>query len=200
MTCKIKTNVRFLKFSRSFHQLNNFMNKVQEIEWEKCCVCGSEEKDNQRSTTKGIEALAGQFVEFWKNGLLLFDPAKTTTSYNVEKDGTEHPDFERFMLKKSAKYHHSYHIRYSPYNLARQKKSLRSNNKKAEGEQSGAFLRLSTGPNSRGSSNSAIPGPICIVCGEHDTTENVHAAGAFHTSKSKLNAEQVMKLTKVGEI
>ena len=46
------------------------------------------------------------------------------------------------------------HIRYSPYNLARKKKSLRSRNKKAELGQSSAFLRSSMGSNSRGSSSS----------------------------------------------
>ena len=51
------------------------------------------------------------------------------------------------------------------------------------------------GSNSRGSSSSAIPNPICIVCSEHDAIENVHAAEAFHASKSKLNSEHVMKLT-----
>ena len=35
----------------------------------------------------------------------------------------------------------------------------------------------------------------CVICGEHDAIENVHAAGAFHASKSKLNSEHVMKLT-----
>ena len=97
------------------------------------------------------------------------------------------------MLRKSAKYHHNCHIRYSPYNLARKKKSLRSKNKKAEVGQSSAFLRSFMGSNSRASSNSAIRNLICIICGEHDAM--VHAAGAFHASKSKLNREHVMKLT-----
>ena len=170
------------------------MNEVQEIEWEECCVCDGKEKGDLPSTTKGIVTLAGQFVEIWKNGLLPFDPAKIITNYVVGEDGTEHPDFERVMLRKSAKYHHNCHIRYSPYNLARKKKSLRSKNKKAEVGQSSAFLRSSMGSNSRGSSSSAIPNPICIVCSEHDAIENVHAAEAFHASKSKLNSEHVMKL------
>ena len=34
-----------------------------------------------------------------------------------------------------------------------------------------------------------------MIGGEHDTIENVCAAGAFHASKSKLNSEHVMKLT-----
>ena len=100
------------------------MYEVQEIEWEKCCVCDGKEKEDLRSTTKEIVTLAGQFVEFWKNGLLPFDPANITTDYVVGEDGTEHPHFERVMLRKSAKYHHNCHIRYSPYNLARKKKSL----------------------------------------------------------------------------
>ena len=77
---------------------------------------------------------------FWKNSLLPFDPAKITNNY-VVGDGTEHLDFERVMLRKSGKYHHNCHIRYSPYNLARKKKSLRSKNKKAEVAQSSAILR-----------------------------------------------------------
>ena len=121
-------------------------------------------------------------MEFWKNGLLPFDPVKITANYLVGEDETEHPDFERVMLRKSAKYHHNCHIRYSPYNLARKKKSLRSKNKKVEVGQSSA------------SSSSAIPNPICIICGDHDAIENVHAAGTFHASKSKLNSEHVMKL------
>ena len=95
------------------------MNEVQEIEWEQCCVCDGKKKGDLRSTTKGI--VTGQFVEFWKNGLLPFDSAKITTNYVVEQDGTEHPDFECFMLRKSAKYHHNCYIRYLPYNLATKK-------------------------------------------------------------------------------
>ena len=60
-------------------------------------------------------------MEFWKNGLLPFDPVKITTNYVVGEDETEHPDFERVMLRKSAKYKHNCRIRYSPYNLARKK-------------------------------------------------------------------------------
>ena len=53
------------------------------------------------------------------------------------------------------------------------------------------------GSNSRASSNSAIPNPICIICSEHDATENVDAAGVFDASKSRLNSKSkhVMKLT-----
>ena len=75
------------------------MNEVQEIEWEECCLCDGEEKGDLRSTTNGIVTLAGQFVEFWKNGLLPFNLAKITTNYVVGEDGTEHPDFERVMLR-----------------------------------------------------------------------------------------------------
>ena len=83
------------------------MNEVQEIEWEECCVCDSKERDDLRTTTKGIVALAGQFVEFWKNGLLPFDPVSITINYVVGEDGTKHSDFEHVMLRKSAKYHNS---------------------------------------------------------------------------------------------
>ena len=119
------------------------MNEVQETEWEECCVCDVKEKGGLRSTRKGILTLTGQFVEFWRNGLLPFDPAKITINYVVGEDGTEHPDFERAMLRKSAEYHRNFHIRYSPYNLARKKKTLRSKNKKVEVGQSSAFLRSS---------------------------------------------------------
>ena len=171
------------------------MNEFQGIEWEECCICGGKEKGHLRSTTKDIVTLPGQFVEFWKKGLLPFNPAKITTNYVLREDWSNHPDFERVMLRKSAKYHHNCHIRYSPYNLARKKKSLRSKNKKVEVGQSSAFLHLSIRSNSRASSSSAIPNPICIIYGEHDAIENVHAAGAFHTSKWKLNSKHVMKLT-----
>ena len=80
------------------------MNEAHEIEWEECCVCDGKEKGDLPSTTKGIVTLARQFVEIWKNGLLPFDPAKIKTNYVVGEDGTEHPDFERVMLRKSAKY------------------------------------------------------------------------------------------------
>ena len=83
------------------------MNEVQEIEWEEFCVSDGEEKDDLRSTTKGVATLARQFMEFW-NGLLPFDPAKIT-NYVVGEYGTEHPDNERVMLKKSSKYHHNRH-------------------------------------------------------------------------------------------
>ena len=159
------------------------MNEFQEIDWEGCCVFDGEEKGDLRCTTEGIVTLAGQCVEFWKNDLLSFDPAKITTNYVVGEDGTEHPNFEHLILRKSAKYDHNCHIRYLPYNLARKKKSLQSENKKAKVGQSSAFLCSSTGSNSRASSSSAIPNLICIICGEHDATQNIHAAGAFHASK-----------------
>ena len=38
------------------------MNEVQEIEWEKCCVCDGKEKGDLRFPTKGIVTLTGQFV------------------------------------------------------------------------------------------------------------------------------------------
>ena len=99
------------------------------------------------------------------------------------------------MLRKSAKYHHNCYIRYLPHNLARKKKSLQSKNKKVEEGQSSTFLRSSMGSNCRASLCSAISNLICIICGEHDAIENVHVAGAFHASKSKLNSEHVIKLT-----
>ena len=117
------------------------MTEFQGIEWEECCVCDGKEKSHLRSTTKDIVTLPGQFVEFWKKGLLPFNPAKITTNYVLREDGSKHPDLERAMFRKSAKYHHNCHIRYPPYNLARKKKSLRNNNKKVELGQSSAFLR-----------------------------------------------------------
>ena len=48
---------------------------------------------------------------------------------------------------------------------------------KVEVGQSSVFLRSFMGSNSRASSSSAIPNPICIICGEHDVIENVHPAG-----------------------
>ena len=137
-------------------------------------------------------------MEFWKNGLLPFDPAKITTDYVVGEDETEYPNFERVLLRKSAKYHHNYHIRYLPYNLARKKKSLRSKNKKDEAGKSSAFFLSSMGSKFLYISSWAIPNPICIICGDHDVIENFHAARAFHTSKSKLNSEHVIKLTNNG--
>ena len=72
-------------------------------------ICDGMEKGDLRSTTKGIATLIGQFVEFWKNGLWIFNPAKITTNYAVGKDGTEHPDpdnkclsWEINMLKNSS--------------------------------------------------------------------------------------------------
>ena len=58
--------------------------------------------------------------------------------------------------------------------------------------QSSDFLRSSAGSNSRASSSS---NPILIICGEHDATENLHVAGAFHTPTSKLNTEHFMEMT-----
>ena len=62
-------------------------------------------------------------------------------------------------------------------------------------EQSGVVLHSPMVSNSRAFSSSANPNPICIMCGEDDVIENLHAAEAFHASKSKLNTEHVMKLT-----
>ena len=134
-------------------------------------------------------------MEFWKNDLLPFDTKKITTSYVVGEDGTGYPDFKHVMLRKSSKYHYNCHIRYSPCNLTRKKKLLQSKNKKAEVGQSSAFLGSSMDSNSRASSSSLNPNPICIICSEHDAIENLYAAKAFHTSKSKLNTKHVMKLT-----
>ena len=61
--------------------------------------------------------------------------------------------------------------------------------------QSSDILRSSRGSNSRASLSSTNPNPILIICGEHDATENLHVAGAFHTPKSKLNTEHFMEVT-----
>ena len=171
------------------------MNEVQEIEWEECCICDSEEKGDLRSTAKGIVTLAGWVLEFWKNGLLPFDPANITTNYFVGATGTDHPDFKHVMLRKSAEYHHNCHIRYSPCNLTRKEKSLQSKNKKAEVGQSSAFLHSAMGSNTCVSSSPVNPNHIYIICYEDDAFENLLAAETFHVSKSKLNTEHVMKVT-----
>ena len=62
-------------------------------------------------------------------------------------------------------------------------------NKKAEVGQSSAFLCSSTSENSCASSSSANSNPMCIICSAHDAIDSFHAAGAWHTSKSKLNTE-----------
>ena len=77
----------------------------------------------------------------------------------------------------------------------RRKNHYEVRTRKLKWGQSGAFLRSSMDSNSRASSSSAIPNPICIIYGEHDAIENVHTAGAFHASKWKLNSKHVMKLT-----
>ena len=64
------------------------MNEVKEIELEEQCLCDGTEEADLRSTRKGIVTLAGQDVEFWKNDILPFDPAKITTNYVVGEDGT----------------------------------------------------------------------------------------------------------------
>ena len=57
-----------------------------------------------------------------------------------------------------------------------------------------SILKFVLGSNSRAYSSLVIPNPICIIYGENDVIESVHAAGAFHASKLKLNSEHVMKL------
>ena len=121
--------------------------------------------------------------------------ASSLTNYVAGDTWTDHPDFKHVMLRKLAEYHYNCHIRYSPYNLTRKEKSLQSKNKKAEVGHSSASLHSSMGSNSRASSSSVNPNPICIICYEHDSLENLHAAEAFHVSKSKLNTGHVMKLT-----
>ena len=59
--------------------------------------------------------------------------------------------------------------------------------------ESGSSSRCSTGSSSRHASLSTDP--ICIICGKFDKIDNLHAAGAFHATKSKLNVEHVTKLT-----
>ena len=42
---------------------------------------------------KGLQYFAGQLVDFWKKGLLVYDPAKIATNYVVGENGTEHHNF-----------------------------------------------------------------------------------------------------------
>ena len=100
-----------------------FRGKVTYVLQQNPCIAGSR-------TGQTLVTLAGQSLEFLKNGLLPFDLEKIAANYVVGKNGTEHPGFELAMLRKSAKYYHNCHIRYSQYNLARKKKSLQSKNKK----------------------------------------------------------------------
>ena len=66
---------------------------------------------------------------------------------------------------------------------------------KVEVGQSSSFLRSATGSNFHASLSSANANPISIIFSEHDAIWNLHAAGAFHASKSKLNTGHVMRLT-----
>ena len=167
--------------------------EVVEKEWDECCICNGEKGDTLRANTVGIESLAQQFLEFWKNDVLPFDSAKITTKFVIGEDGIKYPDFKKSMLQRKAKYHHDCKSSFSPYHMNKKIKSLAK--KQAKAAESTSFplrspLRSSTGSSSRTSSYT------CIICDEADILDNLHAAGAYHASKSKLNAGHVNKLTK----
>ena len=112
----------------------------------------------------------------------------------IGEDGIRHPDFKGSMDANNAQYHHNCHIRYTPFKMERKKQSLQK--KKVELTQvaeSGSSSCCSTGSSSRHASLSTDP--IGIICGKFDKIDNLHAAGAFHATKSKLNVEHVTKLT-----
>ena len=120
-------------------------------------------------------------MEFWKNGLLPFDAAKITINYVVE-DETEHPDFEHIMLILITVTFDIHHITWPG-----RKNHYKVRTRKLKWGNLVLFLCSSTNLNSGASSSSVNPNPICIICDEHDAIENLHAAGVFHASKSKLN-------------
>ena len=59
---------------------------IQAIGWSCCCICAGD--GGLRSTSDDIESLAAQFVQYYKNGVLDFDPAKFTTQFVVGEDGS----------------------------------------------------------------------------------------------------------------
>ena len=90
---------------------------VIENEWNECCVCHGEKGGALRSNADGIESLANQFLEYWKNDILPFDPSTITTISVIGDDGIEYPDFKNSMLKRKAKYHHNCNSLFSPYHM-----------------------------------------------------------------------------------
>ena len=103
ITLQNKNYCLFSENSCRFQKLNNVINQVQETEWEESCVCDGEQKGNLPHTTKEIVNFAGQFVEFQKNDLSPFDLVKIPDDYVVGENKTGHRDFERVMLRRSAK-------------------------------------------------------------------------------------------------
>ena len=91
-----------------------------------------EEKGDLRSRRKGVVTLAGQFVEFW-NGLLPFDPANITTNYVAGEEWTE------IQITNLSCSENQQNIITVITNLARKKKLLQLNSKKAEVGKYSAF-------------------------------------------------------------
>ena len=134
-------------------------------------------------------------MEFWKNDILPFDPAKITTNYVVGEDGTQHPDFELVLLRKSAKYHHNCILDIDHIIWQGRKNHYKVTTRNLKWGNLVPFsVHLWT----------QIPVhlqfqqfQILFVLYAMNMMPffNVHAAGAFHASKWKLSTEHVIKLT-----
>ena len=163
------------------------------IDWTCCCICG--DGGDLRSTSDGIQSLAAQLVAYWKNNVLDFDPGKITSEFVVGDDGQQYPDFKGAMEANNAVYHHNCYIKYRPYKMEKKIKTMQSKRSKTQQDRkSGPSLRSSLG--SPSASSSLLPvDPMCVICGEHDIIDHLHAAGALHATKSKLNVDHVTKLT-----
>ena len=168
----------------------------KENDWQtnsSCCICDVVGGD-LRSSSEGIESLAQNFLEFWKNGVLPFDSSKITSENAVGSDGKEHPDFKSPMVRYKAKYHHNCHIRFSPYNLKRKVASHQKQKKKACKEKENLSSRASRSSTSRQASSDENL-YSCIICGKPEELVNLHAAGTLHAKKDKLDLQHNEKLS-----
>ena len=150
-------------------------------DWLKCCIC----QDPVQTRSEKVEKLAEQLLAFWENDLLPFS-ANLLSDDMV--DGK--PNFKECMLKNNAVYHHNCYSKFTSFKL---NVKIASRNRKLEKE------RLTSRPSTSTSLRSQLQPSrsmiICYICGEEDTLDNLHAAGAKYATKKRLDYSYIEEQT-----
>ena len=158
---------------------------IKTINWSCCCICGAD--GSLRSAGEGIKSLADNFLKHWEDDVLDFNPKKIT-----ENTVNNKPDFCGSKLSNQAKHHHNCSSKYSEYKRLKKMESLKKKRAKSTQQVDEA------GPSLRRSSFLGNPHItyLCTICGINDDISNLCATGAFHATKSTLNINHVIQLTK----
>ena len=150
-------------------------------DWSQCFIFHITKKESLRSTPDRLDKLSD--IIFHKLGGLKFDISRI--SY-VVNDGV--PNVKKTLIKNSAVYHHACASNYKERELHALKLRISKQQIQNNETQPSSYPMRS----SSGISSLQIGNLQCCICGGEDSNSNLHAAGAFHATKTKIDSLHVL--------